>query len=89
MVGEWNLANMDAAMLPEKAGTAFSAAVSNLKGAKYVPVLYCGEQLVHGTNYMIICRQTLVANPPAEHLVTMVINCSEQGYSIVSIEQIV
>ncbi len=89
MTGAWKLADMEAANLPEKAGTAFTAVTKEMVGAKYIPVLYCGEQLVHGTNYMIICKQTLVTNPPVEHLVTMVINCSEQGNSIVSIEQIV
>lgn len=89
MVGAWKLADMEAAKLPEKAATAFSEVTHELVGAEYVPVLYCGEQLVNGTNYMIICKQTLVTNPPAEHLVTMVINCSEQGSKIVSIDEIV
>lgn len=89
MVGAWKLADMEAAKLPEKAATAFSEVTNEMVGAGYVPVLYCGEQLVNGTNYMIICKQTLVTNPPAEHLVTMVINCSEQGSKIVSIDEIV
>lgn len=90
MVGAWTLANMEAAKLPEKAATAFSKVTNGMVGAEYVPVLYVGEQIVNGTNYMIICKQTLVTNPPEEHLVTMVINCSAQGScSIVSIEQIV
>lgn len=89
MTGTWNLANMEAVSLPQKVATAFTDVTKGLIGAGYIPVLYCGEQLVHGTNYMIICKQTLVTNPPVEHLVTMVINCSEQGSSIVRIEQIV
>ncbi|MCM1330819.1 MAG: hypothetical protein NC253_15465 [Ruminococcus sp.] len=83
------MANMEPANLPEKAATAFSEVTVGMVGAKYIPVLYCGEQLVNGTNYMIICKQTLATNPPAEHLVTMIINCSEQGCCIVNIEQIV
>lgn len=89
MVGTWNLASMKPVNLPERVATAFSEAIQSLVGAKYIPVLYCGEQLVHGTNYMIICKQTIIAMGAAEHLVTMVINCSEQGNSIVKIEQIV
>lgn len=89
MTGTWKLANMEATNLPQKAATAFTDVTSGLVGAGYVPVLYCGEQLVHGINYMIICKQTLVTNPPVEHLVTMIINSSEQGSRIVSIEQIV
>ena len=90
MVGAWTLAKMEAVDLPEKAAAAFSKVTNGMVGAKYIPVLYCGEQLVNGTNYMIICKQTLVTNPPEEHLVTIVINCSAQGScSIVSINQIV
>lgn len=84
------MAKMEAVSLPEKAAAAFSAVTKGMVGAGYAPVLYCGEQIVNGINYMIICKQTLVTNPPEEHLVTMVINCSAQGScSIVSIEQIV
>lgn len=89
MMGAWKLADMEAANLPEMVATAFNDVTKGLVGAGYIPVLYCGDQVVHGINYMIICKQTIVTNPPAEHLVTMVINCSEQGSSIVSIEQIV
>lgn len=80
---------MESVNLPERIATAFSEVTQSLIGAKYIPVLYCGEQLVHGTNYMIICKQTITAMGASEHLVTMVINCSEQGNSIVKIEQIV
>jgi len=89
MVGAWKLANMRATDLPQKVATAFTEVTSGLLGAGYIPVLYCGEQLVHGINYMIICKQTLITNPLEEHIVTMVINCSEQGSTIVSIEQII
>lgn len=89
MMGAWKLADMEAAKLPQEVATAFTDVTKGLVGAGYIPVLYCGEQVVHGINYMIICKQTLVTNPPVEHLVTMVINCSEQGNSIVSIGHIV
>ena len=89
LLGAWELAEMKAAPLPEKAATAFSGATSSMVGAKYVPVLYCGEQLVHGVNYMFICEQTLSAQGAPRHLVKMVVNSSEQGSSIVNIERIV
>ena len=87
--GGWNLASMQPAALPEKVASAFSDVTSSMVGAKYVPVLYCGEQVVHGTNYMIICKQTLAVQGAAEHIIKMVINCSEQGNSIVEIGTIV
>lgn len=89
MVGTWKLVDMEAANLPQKAASAFAEVTANIAGAGYIPVFYCGEQLVNGTNYMIICRQTLTTQEPSEHLVTMVINCSGQSSSIVSIDEIV
>lgn len=89
MTGAWNLAEMQAANLPEKAATAFSDVTNSLVGAKYIPVLYCGEQVVHGINYMIICKQAISAKDAPEHIVAMVINSSEAGNSIVTIENIV
>lgn len=89
VVGGWVLADMEAANLPEKVATAFCEVTESLVGATYTPVLYVGDQLVHGMNYMIICKQTIVVPEFPEHLVAMVINCSEKGSSIVSIERIV
>lgn len=66
-----------------------------LKGAALVPVLYAGSQAVHGTNYMILCKQTLATEDAARHLVELVLNenhdeGSEDGrWSVVSIKQIV
>jgi hypothetical protein len=33
-------------------------------GASYEPLIYCGSQVVAGVNYMIVCKETLVTNPP-------------------------
>lgn len=60
-----------------------------MAGVSYVPVLYCGEQIVHGTNYMIICKQMIIVPGAPEHLVRMIINVSEKGAGIVQIEEIV
>ena len=89
LLGVWNLAEMQPVPLPEKVVSAFCEVTASLVGARYVPVLYCGEQLVHGVNYMIICEQTLVARGAPKHLVNMVINSSEQGSSIVQIDVII
>ena len=89
MVGTWKIASMEPCGLPEAVATAFSQVTTNMVGARYIPVLYCGEQLVNGMNYMIICKQILVTNPPVEHIVAMVINCNNNVSSIISIEQIV
>lgn len=90
VVGGWKLADMVACNLPENVATGFSKCLQGMVGAKYVPVLYVGEQIVHGVNYMIICKQTLVTPNAPEHLVELVLNNSPSGdWSIVSVQQIV
>ena len=89
IAGGWELAEMQAAPLPEKVASAFSEVTSSLIGAKYVPVLYCGQQIVHGSNHMLICEQTISAKDAPKHIVTMVINISEQGNSLVEVNQII
>ncbi len=91
MAGEWKFVEMEPCNLPEQVATGFGSIFSNMHGAKYVPVLYCGEQLVHGKNHMIICRQTLRTNPVKESLVKVVINQLEpmgNDWSVVGIEVI-
>ena len=87
--GGWEIAEMQPAPLPEKVASAFTEVTSSLLGAKYVPVLYCGQQIVHGSNHMIICEQTISAKDAPKHLVTMTINISEQGSSMVEINKII
>lgn len=74
MSGNWKLAEMNPCNLPEQVATGFAEAISGLVGAAYIPVLYCGEQLVHGTNHMLICKQTLITAQPQEHLVKIILN---------------
>ena len=87
--GGWILAPIQSGGLPEGVASAFSDVTLQMTGAKYIPVLYCGKQVVHGTNHMIICKQTLAVQDATEHIVTMVINCSEHGNSIVEIQTII
>ena len=60
MVGTWKIPEMEPVKLPEMAATAFADVIRGLIGATYIPVLYCGEQVVNGTNYMIICIVKMV-----------------------------
>lgn len=93
--GGYQLAHMEACSLPEQVATGFSMAIGSMVGAKYEPVLYVGTQVVHGTNHMLICKQTLAVAGAPEHLVKMVLNQNCDGgdivgsWSIVSIEEIV
>ncbi len=95
MEGAYKLAHMEPCDLPQKLATGFGEVTQGLTGAQYVPVLYVGEQVVHGINHMLICRQTLSTKGTEEHLVKMVLNQDLDGGSLVgkwtqvSIEKIV
>lgn len=74
MLGEWILEEMEPCDLPEKVASGFSQAFSDMTRADYMSVLYCGHQLVHGINHIIICKQTLVISDKAEYLVKVILN---------------
>ena len=94
-MGGWELADMQPCALPEKVATGFGEVTQNMVGAKYVPVLYVGTQVVHGINHMLICKQTLAVQGAPEHLVKMVLNQNLDDGSLVgkwtllSVERIV
>ena len=93
-VGGWTLAPMEGCNLPQQVATGFSEVTQAMVGAKYVPVLYAGTQVVHGLNHMLICKQTLAAQGAPEHLVKMVLNQNTDDgsivgkWSVVAIEQL-
>ncbi len=95
MVGDYKLAPMQGCPLPEQVGSGLPDLLKSLVGADYLPVLYVGEQVVHGINHMLICRQTLATQGAPEHLVKMVVNQNRDDgtlvgrWTLVSIEQIV
>ena len=95
LVGGWELVEMQSCPLPEKVATGFSEVTQSMVGAKYVPVLYVGTQVVHGINHMLICKQTVAAQGAPAHLVKMVLNQNTDDdslvgkWSVVTIEQIV
>ena len=95
IVGGWELVEMQSCPLPEKVATGFGEVTQSMLGARYVPVLYVGTQVVHGINHMLICKQTLAAQGAPEHLVKMVLNQNLDGgslvgkWSLVSVEHLV
>lgn len=72
--GGWNLSEVKPCKLPQKAQSAFTAAVGGLTGATYEPVLFAGTQVVNGTNYCIIAIQTFVVPNSPRRLVKMYIH---------------
>lgn len=89
MVGGWNILKMEPCNLPQKLATGFAKVVGDIDGASYEPLLYCATQIVNGTNHMLICKQTLVTNPPSENIVKMILHETLDGnFIILSIESI-
>lgn len=87
--GGWKLENFKATELPEKVASAFTAVTKDLVGATYTPVLYCGQQIVKGVNYMLICEITLSDKEGTQHLAQMIINEFQGEYYIVNIQTII
>lgn len=82
-VGGWKInAEMPACQLPEEVEAAFNEA--KIMGAKYVPVLYVGSQLVSGMNYMLICKQTLATQEQSEGVVQMTIYKPLNGPAVIT-----
>ncbi len=85
-VGGFEIArNMSACKLPDEVQAAFDTVYGGLIGCKYTPVLYCGQQVVSGMNYMIICKTTPVVQYPelAEELIKVIIYAPHSGSSAV------
>lgn len=93
MVGAWNFDVLKPCNLPEKVASGFSQVFGKLKGVDYIPVLYCGTQVVHGVNHMIICKSRIVYPDAVTRLVKVILNEIPEdeinsSWSIVSIEEI-
>ena len=85
MVGaiEFNIIT-DMTKLPQKVASA-SSAIENagLMGASYKPIVFCGTQLVRGTNYFFIAEQTLVTATPTKRVVSLKVNEFQGKFEIV------
>ena len=84
MLGAIQFENFDGlTKMPQKAASAWSGVTEGICGASYKPLLYVGSQVSKGTNYWFIAEQTLIANPPARHIVTLAINEFNGVYAII------
>lgn len=93
MVGAWNYDVLKSCNLPEKVATGFSSVFASFVGADYTPVLYCGTQVVHGVNHMIICKSRICHKDAVDRLTKVILNEVPEDeinskWSIVSIEEI-
>lgn len=69
--------------MPQKAASAW-AKVDELVGCSYKPLLYCGKQLVRGTNHCFIAEQTIIGITQEKRIVAIVVNEFNGDFSIVS-----
>lgn len=84
MLGTVNLQSFAGiSSMPQKAASAWSAANSDIVGAVYKPLIYCGEQIVKGVNYWFIAEQTIITAQPQRRIVTIAINEFNRQYKIV------
>lgn len=65
---------MEHCELRENVEHGLNEALRDIVGASYIPVLYCAEQLVHGTNHMLICKQTLETAQLEEYLTKIILH---------------
>ena len=72
--GDWEVVANRPCNLPLCLLKGFNEATSNLVGATYVPLLYCAKQVVNGTNYFIIAKQTLSTCDCEENIVKVILN---------------
>ena len=86
LAGGWTPATEDQPMveLPLPVEDAFEQAMQNLDGADYYPIAYLGSQLVAGTNYAVLCKQTLVTAEPVSTLCLVYIYAPLSGDAEVS-----
>ena len=62
--GGWEIPDNEAAALPEEVRTAFEKSLEQFTGGELKPVAYIADQIVAGTNYMILCEaETATAEP--------------------------
>lgn len=73
--------------MPQDYASAWNA-LEKLVGASYKPLLCLGKQIVEGVNYYFIAEQTLTTHPPLKRIVRVVINGFNDGYRLVSVEEI-
>ena len=68
--------------MPQKAATAWDA-VDKLVGAKYLPLLYLGKQLVNGVNHYFIAEQTMMTASPEINIVLLCVNESGGKFVVI------
>lgn len=78
-VGGWELADNEAAALPEDVQAAFDKASEKFTGSELKPVAYIAEQIVSGTNYMILCKAATTTEDPVTSYQMVIVYADLEG----------
>ena len=76
------------ATLTSEVETAFASVTQNIVGVGYKPVLYVGEQIVHGTNHYIVCEARGVYPGARPYATVVCVNICDGSASLVSVTPI-
>lgn len=88
-LGAWEIESMKTTGLPQKVQTAFTNITGGMTGADYQPVLYCGHQVVNGTNHCILCLQRIITPEEDCRLVKVIIHEDTDGAaSLISVSKV-
>lgn len=75
-LGGYNIVNQSVKNLPQDLASATSKVFGNNTklGATYEAIWYVGSQIVNGTNYLLICKQTRTTKDQDSKIVGVVVN---------------
>lgn len=84
LTGGWTVYGDQAAVnLPADVQKAFDDAFEGWTGASYEPLVFLGQQVVSGSNYSILCRETIVTAQPITKLAVVTIYNDLNGHASV------
>lgn len=74
-LGGYEFEEFETAKLKQRPSSAWSAVeTQELVGATFKPILYCGKQVVRGTNHLFIAEETLATLGATKRIVAIVVN---------------
>ena len=77
--GGWEMAENEAATLPEDVQTAFDKALEKFTGSELKPVAYVASQVVAGMNHMILCEETTTTESQVSSYKMVIIYADLEG----------
>lgn len=70
--------------MPQRAASAWDAVMNDLDGVSYKPLLFCGTQIVKGTNYYFIAELNVSYAQIERRIVLLAINEFQGKYELIN-----